>query len=488
MNTTLDNTVGLERFRRICEYANELGLDVDKEGFDKAMADQKERARSSRKDMQSMKGQNEAFMKFKETSEFVGYDTLTSNSKVIAVFDNAIVLDKTPFYALSGGQVPDKGTISGSEVIDVVKMPNGQHLHVLEENPYKVGDTVVASVDKEYRNGIRKNHSSAHLFQAALQKSLGSHVHQQGSMDAYEFMRFDFNNYNSLTNEQIIEVEDQVNTWINEAHEVVTEVLPIEEAKKKHAMALFDEKYGDKVRVVEMGVSTEFCGGTHVSNTKDIADFEIVSIESIGSGIFRGTAVTGENAFELLQQALVNKTNDLQTLKQKALTIISNAKAENIELSFNDDFDMENTKGYRYVLKLNEHIEYVSKLVKDLDKEYQNKKSQNALSNLDSYKESIVNDTLIIKESDKDTNVLKDLASALVNKYNLRACLISSINGDKVTFVCATNGTINAGAVVKACAQVCGGNGGGKPSMAQAGGKDISKVDEALNSITDLLK
>jgi alanyl-tRNA synthetase len=307
-------------------------------------------------------------------------------------------------------------------------------------------------------------------------------------MDAFEFMRFDFNNYNSLTNEQIIEVEDLVNQWIKESHEVVTEVLPIEEAKKKHAMALFDEKYGDKVRVVEMGVSTEFCGGTHVSNTSDIKEFALVSIESIGSGIFRGTAVTGESAFELLQESLVNKTNDLQTLKQKALSIVSEASKENITLTFNDDFDMGNVHGYRYVLKLNEHIEYVSKLVKELDKEYQNKKSQNALSNLSSYESLIENNALVISEDGKDTNVLKDLASALLNKYSLKACLISSVNQDKVTFVCATDGKINAGQIVKACAQVCGGNGGGKPNMAQAGGKDVSKVAEALEEAKALLK
>jgi alanyl-tRNA synthetase len=218
------------------------------------------------------------------------------------VFDNAVVLDQTPFYALSGGQVCDHGTIQGVEVTDVVKMPNGQHIHFLLENTFKVGDVVEAIVNKEYRDAIRKNHSSAHLFQAALQSVLGSHVHQQGSLDAAEFMRFDFNNYNNLTDEEILKVEDEVNAWIKEGHEVVTEVLPLEEAKKKHAMMLFDDKYGDTVRVVEMGVSTEFCGGTHVSNTKEIEDFEIVSIESIGSGIFRGTALTGKDAFENLQE------------------------------------------------------------------------------------------------------------------------------------------------------------------------------------------
>ncbi len=470
------------------EYATEKGLTVDEEGFKKAMQAQKERARNSRKTLQSMKGQNEDWMKFKDNSLFVGYEAEESTSKVIAVFDNAIVLDKTPFYALSGGQVCDKGTIDGISVIDVIKMPNGQHLHVLEENDFKVGDTVLAQIDKEYRNQIRKNHSSAHLFQASLQNILGSHVHQQGSLDAAEFMRFDFNNYNNLTSEEILKVEDLVNTWINEGHEVVTEVLPIEEAKKKHAMMLFDDKYGDTVRVVEMGVSTEFCGGTHVKNTKDIVDFEIQSIESIGSGIFRCTAYTGSKAFESLQESLVNKKNDLNTIIQKGKALVEAAQSEGIELSFVDNFDYENTKGYRFVLKLNEHIQYVSNLVKELDKKYKDLKSKNALSSLDNYESSIINETLVINEHDKDTNVLKDLASALVNKYSLRACFISNVSADKLAFVCATNGSLNAGNIVKAAAQICGGNGGGKPTMAQAGGKDVSKLDEAINCVKELLK
>ena len=475
-------------FELTSEYAEEAGLSVDKDGFDKAMEEQKERARSSRKTLQSMKGQNEAWMKFNLESKFVGYDTLRTTSKVIAVFDNAVVLDQTPFYALSGGQVCDHGTIQGVEVTDVVKMPNGQHIHFLLENTFKVGDVVEAIVNKEYRDAIRKNHSSAHLFQAALQSVLGSHVHQQGSLDAAEFMRFDFNNYNNLTDEEILKVEDEVNAWIKEGHEVVTEVLPLEEAKKKHAMMLFDDKYGDTVRVVEMGVSTEFCGGTHVSNTKEIEDFEIVSIESIGSGIFRGTALTGKDAFENLQESLVNKRNELNTLLAKANSIVSEAKQKGIDLAFKDDFDMSNVRGYRFVLKFNEHIAYVSNLVKELDKEFNNKLSQQALSNLDSYKDQIEGNALFVSEKDKDTNVLKDLASALLNKYALEVVFVSNVSGDKVTFVCASKGNINAGQLVKTAATVCGGNGGGKPTMAQAGGKDSTKIAEAISAVKELVK
>ena len=174
-------------------------------------------------------------------------------------------------------------------------MPNGQNLHLLKYNPFKVGDIVFAEVNREYRDLTRKNHSSAHLLQASLQKVLGNHVHQQGSLVCSEYCRFDFNNYQNLTDEEIIKVEDLVNQYINEAHLVDTKVLPIEEAKKLGAMALFGEKYGAYVRVVDMGISKEFCAGTHVANTKEVNEFMIVSVESIGSGTFRALAVTGRN-------------------------------------------------------------------------------------------------------------------------------------------------------------------------------------------------
>ena len=469
------------------EYAEELGKTVDEEGFRNAMQAQKERARASRKDIASMKGQNEAFMQFKENSEFIGYDTVSCQSTVIGVFEDAVVLDKTPFYAFSGGQLCDKGTINGIEVLDVSKMPNGQHIHTLKSNDLTVGDIVECEVDVNNRDLTRKNHSSAHLFQSALQTVIGSHVHQQGSQVSNSYMRFDFNNYNNLTDEEILKVENLVNKLISEKHEVETRVMATEEAKKLDAMALFDDKYGDKVRVVKMGPSQEFCAGTHVSNTKDIVSFEIVSIESIGSGIFRCLATTGENAFELLKENLTNLFNELDTITKKANNIVENANKEGIKLVFNDDYNVTTEKGYAFVLDLKKHIAYVSNLVKNLDKEYNAKKSQNALSDLSSYETSIENDTLFIEEDGKDTNILKDLASALQNKYNLRVVFISSINQDKVSFVCKTNGTVNASNLVREAAIICDGRGGGKPDMAQAGGKDITKVNEAISHVKGLV-
>ena len=317
------------------EYALEKGLSVDIEGFKKYLLEQKNRARNARKDENSMGGQNEAYLSFKEESKFTGYLITNQKSRVIAVFGDSVVLDETPFYATQGGQLCDKGKIDDIEVLEVTKMPNGQNLHLLKYNPFKVGDIVFAEVNREYRDLTRKNHSSAHLLQAALQTVLGKHVHQQGSLVCSEYCRFDFNNYQNLTDEEIIKVEDLVNQYINEAHLVDTKVLPIEEAKKLGAMALFGEKYGAYVRVVDMGISKEFCAGTHVANTKEVNEFMIVSVESIGSGTFRALAVTGPNAMELYKNNLSNIQNTLNTVIEKANSLINNAKNEGIDLVFN---------------------------------------------------------------------------------------------------------------------------------------------------------
>ncbi len=469
------------------EYAEELGKHVDEQGFKAAMQAQKERARASRKDIASMKGQNEAFMQFKEKSEFVGYETLSCQSKVIGVFENAVVLDKTPFYAFSGGQLCDKGTINGIEVIDVIKMPNGQHLHTLKENDLNVGDIVSSEVDENYRVLTMKNHSSAHLFQAALQQLFGHHIHQQGSQVSNTYMRFDFNNYNALTDEDIIKVEDLVNSYIKEAHPVITHILPIEEAKKLDAMALFDDKYGNLVRVVDMDVSKELCAGTHVKNTRDIIHFEINSIESIGSGIYRCLATTGSDSHKLLLENESNLLNEIETLINKGNQIVTSAQSEGIKLSFVDDFKSKNNYGYRSILELKEHIKALSDQVKALDKKYQGLKSQNALSNLQSYENQIENNCLFVSENNPDINILKDLASALQNKYNLKVVFISSICDNKVTFIAKTDKSINASSLVKTAAQICDGNGGGKPDLAQAGGKNPAKVMDAIKAVKDLI-
>ncbi|MCR5647200.1 MAG: alanine--tRNA ligase [Acholeplasmatales bacterium] len=470
------------------EYAEENGKTVDVEGFKKYLLEQKERARNARKDEGSMKGQNEEFLSFKEESRFSGYNCTNQKSRVIGVFGNGVVLDETPFYAFSGGQLCDKGKLDDSNVIDVIKMPNGQHLHVLDNNPFKVGDLVFAVVDKENRDLTRKNHSSAHLLQSSLQTNLGSHVHQQGSQVCADYCRFDFNNYSNPTDEEIIKIEDLVNQYINEAHNVETLVLPIEEAKKLGAMMLFSEKYGDKVRVVDMGVSKEFCAGTHVANTSEIEKFAIASIESIGSGTFRCTAYTSNNAMEHIINSQANVIDTLKAVVNKGKELVKSAFQEGIEVIFHYVERQIDVFGYRYVLALRKELAKAQEAYKELEKDYNAKKSQNALKQLDKYDYRISNNKLITTVDVTDTNLMKDMATALRNNKNLDVVLLASTDGVKVTFVCAAQGNYDACQIVREATKITGGGGGGKKDIAQAGGKDSSKIEMALFHVAEILK
>ncbi|MGM9970728.1 MAG: alanine--tRNA ligase [Anaeroplasma sp.] len=470
------------------EYAEEKGLEVDIEGFKNFLNEQKQRARNARKDEASMGGQNEEFLAFKEPSKFSGYSATNHKAKVIAIFGNGVVLDETPFYAFSGGQLCDKGKFGESNVIDVVKMPNGQHLHILDENPYHIGDIAFAYVDKENRDLTRKNHSAAHLLQAALQNVLGNHVHQQGSQVCSDYCRFDFNNYQALTDEEILMVEDLVNKYIKEAHKVDTMVLPIEEAKKLGAMALFGEKYGSTVRVVDMGISKEFCAGTHVDNTSDIEKFAIYSVESIGSGTFRCTAATSNNAMEHLKASVSNISSTIDAIINKANDLVEKAKTEGIDLRFNYEKKEITEFGYRYIIALRNELARAQAQVKELDKEYNSKKSQSALKNLSQFDDKIEGDKLYAITDIIDTNLIKDMACALKNNKNLNVVLLASNSNSKVTFVCAANEPYDACKIVKEATKITGGGGGGKKDIAQAGGKDPSKTLEALEYVKGLLK
>ena len=467
------------------EYAEELGMTVDQEGFKAHLNEQKERARNARKDEASMGGQNEEFLKFKEETRFSGYDATNHKARVVAVFGNAIVLDETPFYAFSGGQLCDTGYIDDKRVIDVIKMPNGQHLHVFESHDFKVGDLVFANVDKENRNLTKKNHSAAHLLQAALQNVVGAHVHQQGSQVSSTYCRFDFNNYNTLTDEEILKVEDLVNEYIKKAYKVNTHVLAIEEAKKMGAMALFGEKYGAKVRVVDMQISKEFCAGTHVDSTNEVEAFAINSFESIGSGIFRITASTSNNAMNFVKEATSNIENSIHAVINKANEVIKEAKEANIELVFDYSYTEPTVFGYRYILELRKELSLAQTAMKKLEKEFTVKKSQSALSDLSRFDDQIIDGKLFAKVEAIESNLLKDMAAALRNNKNLSVVFFASVGADKVTFVCATNG-YDASMLVKEAAKITLGGGGGKKDLAQAGGKDVTKVDEAIAKAKEL--
>lgn len=469
------------------EYCEEKNVTVDEEGFRNEMNEQKERARNSRKDVGSMGGQNEAFLNFKDESVFVGYETLETTSKVIKVFDNAVVLDKTPFYATSGGQLADSGVINGITVLDVIKMPNGQPLHILEENPFNEGDVVTCLVDHNKREATMRNHSVAHLLQRALQEVLGSHTHQQGQQVNDRFVRFDFNNYESLTEEQLLRIEDLVNQYIKEAHNVNVNYMSIEEAKKSGAMALFGEKYGDIVRVVDMNVSKEFCGGTHVNNTKDIEKFGICSYESIGSGIFRITGTTSKDSDALIKETLVNQYQDIYTLINKGQRLLNEAQEKGLNITYNLEFNEQASSGYRKVLALRQEFSNVQASLHQLEKLINDELKKNTMSNLDHYKDQIVNNALVLKVTDIDKSLLKETAATLLNNFNLRVCFLALAEANSIVFVCATDESVSAVDLIKSATKVTGGGGGGKKNLAQAGGKDPNKLDEALEVVKGLI-
>ena len=467
------------------EIAQESGIEVSYDEFEACMNEQKERARNARNVKDSFASQNEELMNFNEPSEFIGYDHMECDGKVIALFkdgkmvdslegEGQIILDKTCFYAESGGQVADKGTLNNEEVsvdvLDVQKARNKQHIHTVNvtSGVVKMGDTLHGQVNVKNRLATTANHSATHLLQAALVKVLGDHIHQAGSYNCPEYLRFDFNHFEKVTNEQLAEVERLVNEYIAACLPVTKVVMPIEEAKKSGATALFDEKYGDMVRVVTMGdVSKEFCAGCHVNNTSEIGICKIISEESIGSDARRITAKTKFAAYEEFSQEHGMLENIAASAKQKGIKNIDQ-KVENAYSQMHDlQKELDNLKNQIFALKSKEWATDA----KDFGK---------------------VN-VLIKQVSGMDSNALKDIVSNLKAQDEKMVCFFVNVNGDKVVFVSgagkeAVKAGVHAGQLVKSAAQICSGNGGGKPDMAQAGGKDASKVDDAIQTITDTLK
>ena len=466
------------------EYASDFNLTVDEEGFKAEMALQKERARSSRKDVESMNSQNEEYMQYKAESKFIGYDKLETKTKVIKVFAEGIVLQETPFYATSGGQVADKGLINKVEVKDVIKLPNGQHLHIMDVKGFSEGLEVIAKVDEKYRMAITKNHSAAHLLQKALQEVLSKDSHQQGQLVNDKFVRFDFNDYEALSDQDLLKIEKLVNDYIKENHKVNISYMSIEDAKKAGAMALFSEKYGDLVRVVDMTVSKELCGGCHVLKTSDIEEFMIASYESIGSGIFRITGTTSNEAFKLLKENLTNVYSDINLLVAKANKLINEHK--NLNISNTVIYQEPQSKGYQYILDLRKEETRLQKALHDLELEINKANRENSVKDLAKY-ESLITNNKLVTEIDIPKNLLKDVAKTLMNNYNLDVCFLAYNDNSSITFVCAAKGCYNAVEYIKLATSITGGGGGGKPDMAQAGGKDVTKLDLALNKVKEML-
>lgn len=493
------------------ETASEANLKVDVDGFKKELEAQKQRARSARNDEQSMNIQNEDYLKFNETSTYVGYDNLEIDSKIIGLFKDGkrvnkttgeciIVLEKTPFYAEMGGQIGDQGTLiidgESIKVVNTFKLPNGQHAHVISNNNLNltIDEKVTAIVDSQFHFKVCCNHSATHLINESLRKVLGNHVVQHGSLVTDERLRFDFNNYNNLTNDEILRVEELTNDAIKEAYPVNTLILSLDEAKKTGAQALFGEKYGDTVRVVDMTYSKELCGGTHVSNTSEIKKLAIVSIESKGSGIFRLEALTGENLLEQLSTIVSPIKNELIIIINKINEIYEKAQREGLDVTKVNISIPTLVGSYRDIIAYRKSLEEARRTLKDVEKDYDNKYRN---KNSSDYKEFLskaytANNNSIIVEKVENVNVdvLKDIVDKITAEINSGLVFFANvINNSKVIFIAKSkNSDFNCGKLVKEAALITGGSGGGKQDFAQAGGKDVNKVSVAIEKVKELCK
>lgn len=461
------------------EYANENKLEVDLKGFEEQLELQKERSRKARSEEGSMASQDEAFLNYKDKSEFVGYETLESKAKVIKVFPEGIILDKTPFYAESGGQVSDNGKINGIKVEDVKKLPNGQHLHIIDVSQFKKGDIVEAKVCKKCRKETIKNHSATHLLHQALKDELGDHVMQHGSRVSPESLRFDFNNFNPLTNENILNIEASVNREINKSLDVEAMEMPLVEAKNLGAMALFSEKYGDVVRVIQMGdYSLELCGGTHVSNTKDIQSFAIGDVESIGSGIYRIEAFTGSNLDKKIHKFLDPLINEIENLDEKL------SKIQIKDLDFKLSKKPKITGSYQDIINYRNYLEQYKESLKEYEKKLANLKEQKALKGLDELVDKIDSKRAVIKLEDYDNKTLKAVTDDIFERKALETLFIINVSGDKGTYI-AKSSLKNAGALIKYMCSLTNGRGGGRPDFAQGGTQDLSNLDQAIEKLKE---
>ena len=468
------------------EMAEEEGLKVDEEGFAEALKKDKEISRGNSNFSQKNTATIYDDLAESIVSEFTGYDTLTDSSKITALANEealtdklsegekgTIITEKTPFYATMGGQKGDFGVITtanGSFKVDeTVKIVGGRvgHIGQVISGTIAVNDAAELKVDAANRNATCKNHSATHLLQAALQKVLGADVHQQGSYQDASRTRFDFSYGQAMTAEEIAKVEDIVNGFIAENSAVVTNVMDIEEAKKTGAMALFGEKYGDSVRVVSMGdYSKEFCGGTHVKNTGDIANFKIVSESGVAAGVRRIEAITGANVIVYYKnmEASLNEAANAAKVKPNALA---------------------------------EKIAHMQAEIKALNSEIESLKAKAAKDALGDVMNNVTEikgvKLLAAKVPGVDMNGLRDLADSLCEKMGGGVAVLVSESDGKVNLVAkATDDAIakgaHAGNLIKAVAGIVGGGGGGRPNMAQAGGKNPAGIDDCVAAVAGNLE
>lgn len=467
------------------EYVKDYGLTIDQNGFEEEMQKQRDRARAARENVGSMQVQNAVFTDIKDETSFTGYQEASVETNLLYIVTEDIVekvqagetamviLQTTPFYAESGGQTADIGWIytnnGKAKVTDVQTAPNGQHLHQVEVTAgyLQANDMVTATIDQEYRKQIIKNHTATHILHQALQDVLGDHIHQAGSLVTPDRLRFDFTHFQATTKEELAQIEQIVNEKVWESIPVVIEKMNIDEAKELGAMALFGEKYGDVVRVVQLNdYSIELCGGCHVENSAEIGLFKIVSESGIGAGVRRIEAVTSKQAFEFMQNKGKRLEKSASLLKTNEENIVSK-------------------------------IESLFTQLKELEKE--NESLQAKMSNQETevllQKFEYVNDVPVLAEkvSVKDMNQLRTMMDYLKQKIDSGVILLVAENKDKVQLIAGVTEDLikrdlHAGNLIKEAAKITGGGGGGRPDMAQAGGKDASKIADVLTFVKDYVK
>ena len=465
------------------EIAAEKGYTLDTEGFKKAMTEQQERARAARTKVS-------AKVAVPDTTK-LDQDTLVNDAEAVNGHivmigregtevqqardgeEVTIILDSNPFHAEGGGQLGDTGILKAQDgsarVTDAKALPNGlvYLIATVAEGQIQTGDAVDIAVDKARNLAIARNHTATHLLQAALRKVLGNHVNQAGSLVTPEHLRFDFTNFSPVSAEELEKVESLVNEEILKNVPVTIEEMALKDAKEKGAMALFGEKYGDRVRVVSVGdFSCELCGGSHVTNTAAIGSFRILSETGTGTGVRRIEAVTGAAALQKAKADEAVIRNLASVLKVKA-----------------DDVTVK--------------VGHLLKQLKDTEKELQQLKKDAALSDLDAIlasREDINGVPVIAASAQADSmDSLRELADTVLDKSGSGVVLLAAVSGDKVQFVCKvdkgdTKKGLHAGKIIKAAAQAAGGNGGGRPDMAQAGGKQPEQIDAALRAGKDMVK
>ncbi len=465
------------------EMVGEVGMRVDEEEFAKQMQEQKVRAREARKALGDLGWAGVEFGKEVPESKFVGYNTLTADGKVVAIVSNEelcgsvsegmdaiIVLDQTPMYAEMGGQVGDHGilTADGAEFLvdDVQKNKGGKYMHYgkVVKGEISLGDTLTATVDKDRRAAICRAHTATHLLQTALVRVLGDHCHQAGSLVEPDHLRFDFTHFSAVTEEEMQKVNDEVMDMVLNGTDVETLVLPIEEAKKLGATALFGEKYGATVRVVKMGDdSLEFCGGTHLCNTAKVGPFRVQSEVSVASGVRRIEAYTGKRVLaqmESLNRTILTAAEELKTTPKDLISRAHGVMAEVKELR--QDVDRMKDK----------------LLGGDIDRVLFSAKTVNGLR------------VLTAMRNDLAANDLRKMGDQIRDRADDVVAVLASTQGEKITIlaVCGKDAVakgVKAGLLVREVCAVCGGSGGGKPDSAMGGGKDINKLDDALAIVDD---